>query len=144
MKKVIKTIFSFCCVIFIVTACDKNSRIVFPMENGEIIKIKFDNDQGYEMTQSVPINFLKDSKIIAEANFINQVQYETYEKVIIKSELTNIIHDVTNEKMSYIILNYNKSNYYAIVKILNSNYSLFIRNAESDIILKECIERIKL
>ena len=148
MKKKFTIIFSLIVVVMLfVTGCGDSKTTVsytYKVETGDNIKISLTTNDGYELTSDIPFVISKDKKELSQGTFISTEYYTAYVDSVKNDEKAKIIDEGTKSDCSYVMWNYNDSEFNYVVMINGTNTGILIANNISEESAKECFDRLEI
>lgn len=148
MKKKFNIIFSLIVVVMLfVTGCGDSkttASYTYKVETGDNIKISLTTNDGYELTSDIPFVISKDKKELSQGTFISAEYYTAYVDSVKNDEKAEIIDEGTKSDCSYVMWNYNDSEFDYVVMINGTNTGILIANNVSEESAKECFDRLEI
>lgn len=148
MKKKFNIIFSLIVVVMLFfTGCGDSKTPVsytYKVETGDNIKISLTTNDGYELTSDIPFVISKDKKELSQGTFISAEYYTAYVDSVKNDEKAEIIDEGTKSDCSYVMWNYNDSEFDYVVMINGTNTGILIANNVSEESAKECFDRLEI
>lgn len=148
MKKKFNIFFSLIVVVMLfVTGCGDSKKTVsytYKVETGDNIKISLTTNDGYELTSDIPFVISKDKKELSQGTFISAEYYTAYVDSVKNDEKAEIIDEGTKSDCSYVMWNYNDSEFDYVVMINGTNTGILIANNVSEESAKECFDRLEI
>lgn len=148
MKKKFNIIFSLIVVVMLfVTGCGDSKTTVsyiYKVETGDSIIISLTTNDGYDLTSNIPFVISKDEKELSQGTFISADYYATYVDSVKNDEKAEIIDEGTKSDCSYVMWNYNDSEFDYVVLINGTNTGILIGNNVSEESAKECFDRLEI
>lgn len=148
MKKKFNIIFSLIVVVMLfVTGCGDSKTTVsytYKVETGDNIKISLTTNDGYKLTSDIPFVITKDKKELSQGTFISAEYYTAYVDSVKNDEKAEIIDEGTKSDCSYVMWNYNDSEFDYVVMINGTNTGILIANNISEESAKECFDRLEI
>lgn len=148
MKKKLNIIFSLIVVVMLfVTGCGNSKTTVsytYKVETGDNITISLTTNDGYELTSDIPFVISKDKKELSQGIFISAEYFTTYVDSVKNNEKAEIIDEGTKSDCSYVMWNYNDSEFNYVVMINGTNTGMLIANNISEESAKECFDRLEI
>lgn len=148
MKKKLNIIFSILLVVMLfITGCGNSEKTVsytYKVETGDNIIISLTTNDGYELTSDIPFVISKDKKVLSQGTFISADYYTTYVDSVKNDEKAEIIDEGTKSDCSYVMWNYNDSEFDYVVMINGTNTGILIGNNVSEKSAKECFDRLEI
>ena len=148
MKKKLNIIFSLLIVVILfITGCGNLKKTVsytYKVETGDSIIISLTTNDGYNLTSTIPFVISKDEKELSQGTFISADYYAAYVDGVKNDENAKIIDEGTKSDCSYVMWNYNDSEFDYVVLINGTNTGLLIGNNVSEESAKDCFDRLEI
>ncbi|MFV0342044.1 MAG: hypothetical protein ACK5JH_04020 [Anaerocolumna sp.] len=130
-----------------ITGCGnvkKTVSYIYKVETGDNIKISLTTNDGYELTSDVPFVISKDKNELSQGIFISADYYTAYIDSVKNDEKAEIIDEGTKSDCSYVMWNYDGSEFNYVVMINGTNTGILIGNSISEESAKECFDRLEI
>ncbi|MCR5144627.1 MAG: hypothetical protein K6B67_04895 [Lachnospiraceae bacterium] len=148
VKKRVSIILSMILVVIVFAAgcgnANKTISYTFNVETGDDIVVSLDASDGYSMTPDVPFAVSKDDEVLSQGTFITADYYTYYVDAAKNDANAVIIDEGTKGDCSYVMWNYNDTEYDCVVMINGTNTGLVIGNDVSEESAKECFDRLEI
>ena len=146
MKKVCKR---FACIIFMImlfiTGCGKTTiSYTFKVETGDNIIVSLVSNDGYSLSSDIPFVISKGKKELSQGTFIWADYYDAYVDSVSSDEKAKIIDEGEKDNYSYVMWNYDDSEFNYVIKINGTNTGILLSNNISEESAKECFERLEI
>ncbi len=148
MKKTLKIFSCLSLVVMLfVTGCGKLKTTIsytYKVETGDNIIISLTTNDGYNLTSDIPFVISKDNKELSQGIFISAEYYTAYIDSIENDDKAEIIDEGTKANCSYVMWNYDDSEFNYVVMINGTKTGLLIANNVSEESAKECFSRLEI
>ena len=134
-------------IMFLFTGCGDSKTSLsytYNVETGDKISISINIADGYSLSSNVPFTISKDKEKLSQGTFITAAYYNEYVDSIKSDDNAEIIDEGTKGDCSYVMWNYNDSEYNYVIMIEGTNTGILLGNNVSEESAKECFDRIDI
>ncbi len=148
MKRIYKLLLcSLVAIMLLATGCGNSTTKIsytYTVETGDNIKISLTTNDGYSLTSDVPFVISKDDEELSQGTFISADYYDQYIESVKSDDNAKIIDEGENDNFSYVMWNYNDSEYDYVILVNGTNTGVLLGNNVSEESAKECFERLEI
>ena len=134
-------------VMFLFTGCGNSKTSLsysYSVETGDKVTISINTSDGYSISSDVPFTISKDKEELSQGTFITAESYSAYVDSVKADSNAEIIDEGTKGDCSYVMWNYNNSEYNYVIMLEGTNTGILLGNNVSEESAKECFNRIDI